>query len=414
MPKVRFNLKNKITDPALIIVKFRYEKGKVFVYSTGQHIPIKYWDDEKMRAKRTYLWPQYKELNILLDRLEHNLLNSYRKAINSGIRPSPDLFRNDLAPIANRQTEQKADFISFAERFAQERKSKFKPNTIKSYYTSIGRIKTYLEETGNSLYFKDVDLDFFYQFTDWLNKKGYKINTIAKTIRIIKTIMNDATERGVNTNLAYQNKRFSVTEEEVFNIYLNVDELSKIYHCELEDHLRRAADLFLVGAFTGLRVSDFTKLKESNITNIKGNKAFRVRATKGNDYLLIPIHPIVDVILERYNGKPPKPIENQTLNRYLKNIGYLAGINDKVRISYTQGGERVNEVLPKYEMITNHTARRSFATNAYLSDVPAYTIMKITGHSTEKSFLKYIKAGAQEHSMKIVESDFFRVQLKKV
>lgn len=46
---------------------------------------------------------------------------------------------------------------------------------------------------------------------------------------------------------------------------------------------------------------------------------------------------------------------------------------------------------PLFECVTSHTARRSFATNLYLDGFPTIEIMKITGHKTEKSFMKYIK-----------------------
>jgi len=67
--------------------------------------------------------------------------------------------------------------------------------------------------------------------------------------------------------------------------------------------------------------------------------------------------------------------------------------------SITKGGKRITEAHPKWELVTSHTARRSFATNLYKSGFPSISIMGITGHRTEKAFLKYIKVTPEEHAM---------------
>jgi hypothetical protein len=95
------------------------------------------------------------------------------------------------------------------------------------------------------------------------------------------------------------------------------------------------------------------------------------------------------------------------MNDYLKEIGEKAKFNSSVEIISTKGGVRNREVFKKYELITVHTARRSFATNAYLHDVPAISIMKITGHRTEKSFLKYIKISQEDNANKLINHPFF-------
>ena len=63
--------------------------------------------------------------------------------------------------------------------------------------------------------------------------------------------------------------------------------------------------------------------------------------------------------------------------------------------------------MPKYQLVSSHTARRSFATNAYKSGVPTIAIMKITGHTKESTFLKYIKVSAQENADMLSRHPFF-------
>ena len=95
------------------------------------------------------------------------------------------------------------------------------------------------------------------------------------------------------------------------------------------------------------------------------------------------------------------------MNEYLKDLGKEAKLTDSVEIIWTKGGERQREVLKKHDLITVHTARRSFATNGYLEGVPTISLMKITGHKTEKSFLKYIKISQEDNANKLINHPFF-------
>jgi len=88
----------------------------------------------------------------------------------------------------------------------------------------------------------------------------------------------------------------------------------------------------------------------------------------------------------------PKAISDQKMNEYIKQAAAKVDLlKQEVIINKTVNGVRVSECVPKYSLITNHTARRSFATNAALKGIPCQFIMPITGHKTEKAFLHYIK-----------------------
>lgn len=87
------------------------------------------------------------------------------------------------------------------------------------------------------------------------------------------------------------------------------------------------------------------------------------------------------------------------MNEYIKEVGELAEIKEKETLFKTRGTLRIESTPSKYELICTHTARRSFATNLYLQGVPSYTIMQITGHKTEKAFLRYIKVSSLQHAI---------------
>lgn len=93
--------------------------------------------------------------------------------------------------------------------------------------------------------------------------------------------------------------------------------------------------------------------------------------------------------------------------RVLKGIWQIAEIEDDIILTQTKGGKWQSETFKKWELITTHTVWRSFATNAYLQNVPTISIMKITGHRTEKSFLKYIKISKEDNANKLISHPFF-------
>src|SRR4029079_15249694 len=86
-------------------------------------------------------------------------------------------------------------------------------------------------------------------------------------------------------------------------------------------------------------------------------------------------------------------------NTYLKDVCQivpsLKGTESKTT---TRSGRKITVNMSKWEMVSSHTARRSFATNEYLNGTSTLTIMAVTGHKTEKSFLKYIKVSRKEEA----------------
>jgi integrase len=154
--------------------------------------------------------------------------------------------------------------------------------------------------------------------------------------------------------------------------------------------------LFLIGCYTGLRYSDFSIIKPEQIKD--GYIELKEQTKTGNP-VIIPVHATVNRILEKYNGQLPKSISNQKTNSYLKEIGRLMpSLQMNFSRAITKGGVKVMTNYQKWELLSTHTARRSFATNEYLNGTPTITIMAITGHRTEKAFLRYIKLTPKEHA----------------
>lgn len=199
----------------------------------------------------------------------------------------------------------------------------------------------------------------------------------------------------------FRSKKFKVLKEDSDSVYLNEEEITRLYNLDLSktERLDKTRDLFIIGCWTGLRFGDLSQVNRDNIKD----DFLTVRTKKTDQKIVIPLHHLVKSTLEKYNYSLPRLISNQKLNDYLKEICEMAEINEDTVKSMTKGGKTSSTKNKKFDLITSHTARRSFATNQYLRGVPSRLIMMITGHKTETVFLKYIKVTAQEEAERLKE-----------
>ncbi|MDD4235610.1 MAG: site-specific integrase [Bacteroidales bacterium] len=275
--------------------------------------------------------------------------------------------------------------------------------TIQEYKYSFNYLKRYSDTKPQELSFSDIDYEFYKDYIDYLRIVGnLNNNTIGKRIKTLKTFLNAATDEGVNTYTKYKSKRFKVFKEESDNIYLTKDELQAFYSTDFSKtpHLERVRDLFIVACYTGLRYSDLSKVKSDNIKD----NILTVTQQKTSNKIYIPVHLTVWQILRKYDNQLPKVISNQKFNEYLKAAAKQSkALNSEFIKATTKKGLRHEKTFKKHELISSHTARRTFCTNSYLDGIPAITIMAISGHKTESAFLKYIKVNKEEHAKKMLK-----------
>lgn len=260
----------------------------------------------------------------------------------------------------------------------------------------------------------EVDKVFYDSFVAHLYSQGYKKNTVGKHIKNIKAAINFLPLEQRATCEFVEPKKCVKLAEEVDNIYLSESELEAIASIEIETpYLDRVRDQFLLLAWTGCRYSDLGKLNKDNIVSLHGHEYFKIEQQKTGAKPTIPILPTTRAILEKYNYNVPRPIANQKFNEFIKEVAKLAGLTDEVKITRTEmpgtrgrGAREVKRVTNRYfkwQCVSAHTARRSFATNMYKRDFPTLMIMKITGHSTEKAFLSYIKVSEDENAERMLK-----------
>jgi len=451
MAKIKFYLKDSNQSETAIFARISYGAAitktdrKEYIqlkYYIAKSINPAFWNPKTNRAKGTKDFPEHPEFNHRLDIIESTINSVFLKLENTNITPTNEILKKELDKILKTETvvskeETPKDLFQFIDFLIKT--SNNKQSTLKSFKVVRKNLQDYQTAKKTVLNFNSIDIDFYNSFVEFLTKPkrektkagqsitraGLSKNTIGTRIKILKTFVSEANDRGINVPTDYKKKSFKVLKEETDSIYLNESELMQMYTIEtspeslkllrkefntdkLPDYLERVRDLFLIGCYTGLRFSDLSQLKKENITT---DNTINITTQKTNQNVVVPVHPITRQIFEKYNYQLPRAISNQKFNEYLKDVAKIAGIKEPITKEITKGGLRVEKITEKYNLVTSHTARRSFATNAFLMDMPSIAIMKITGHKTESAFMKYIKMSAKDNAIKMQSHKFFNPML---
>ena len=224
---------------------------------------------------------------------------------------------------------------------------------------------------------------------------GLKNSTIEKKLGYLRWFLNWATDRGYNTNLDYKkfHPTLKMTQRKV--IYLTKEEIARVRDLELSEsqaYLDPIRDIFLFCCFSGLRHSDVNNLRRSDI---KGDH-IEVTTVKTADSISIELNKVTRDILEKYKDTPFKDNKalpnytNQAMNRDIKELCKLAGINEEIRVTTYKGNVRTDKIQPKWELVGTHTGRRTFIVNALSLGITPNIVMKWTGHSDYKAMKPYI------------------------
>lgn len=413
MPEARFILKEPNSQNKSLVYLLYHFNNQRLKYSTGEKISPKHWSPTKQRAKESAQFVEYPEFNQRLKNIETAINNCFRRLLNDQKIITPELLKEALILELNQDhlTKKRVDLIEWIEREIKIIETDQKPGSIQVYKALLNHLKNFAKARNYKLTFDNITIEFYEQFRDYLlNEKRLLTNTFGKQIKTLKTFLNLATEKGINKNLTYKSRLFKSPQETVDHIYLTPDELDRLHQTDFgaKGYLSRTRDAFLIGCHTGLRFSDFTQLKRENLVETNHGFVFNVKTLKTNEKVVVPVKAVVKAIWDKYEGELPRAISNQKMNDYLKEMAKIAGISQSTIIKRTSGKEVRETIRPKFELVSTHTARRSFATNAYLAGIPPISIMKLTGHRTESSFLKYVKVSQERNAELLSNHPFFK------
>ncbi|MFY9243788.1 MAG: site-specific integrase [Polaribacter sp.] len=399
-----------------IYIRYRYGRKVDFKKAIGFKILSKHWNSKTQSVKNRTEIKNLRKIKDLVKNLKRHFEDFEDELISKGKQPTlkraKEAYQNFLEiPEESKETSKPNTLLKYFDFFINNRQTELSlsAQTIKSYKLTQKSLRKFNDKVYN-IDFDNIDMEFYNDYKEWNEDQNYSINYIGKHFKNLKALLNNATEKGFNTNLKYQSKSFKVLRENVENIYLNLDELKKIYKFDLSLHpkLEQARDLFLIGAYTGLRVSDFNNLNKENLFDFEGRTFLKLETRKNPKKLIIPLRPEVKTILKKYGNKPPTRMPEQQINYKIKEVCENAGIDGIINTKRNIGGKKVITKKFKFDLVKTHTARRSFCTNAYLEGMETLDIMQISGHTSEKNFHNYIKASALEKAVKISSHPFFQ------
>ena len=315
------------------------------------------------------------------------------------------------------------------ERLKQRSSRQISLGTIRSLKGTLSQLEGYQDDRHRIVDFDDVSLDFYDDWRRYFVAKGYSPNTIGRHVKNLKTFLRAAKDMKLTDNTAFESARFAAESVDVENVYLTDERVQELYVTDFNDPetvgrilasapddqeravlrdqltrrtprlLNEAKDIFLVGCLTGQRVSDYKRICDSMIRRLSDdNDYIYLQQAKTNKWIYIPMDLRVRAILARYGGSLPK-IYDQDLNERIKVVGRLMGWRENAGIKEYHGNTEVQTDKRFYECIKTHTARRTFATNAYKRRISLSAIMIITGHSSEKMLRKYLKLDNEERAM---------------
>lgn len=423
MSNIRFILRaqGKASSIITLHVSDSRFRGRRFRYSTGKTIDAHFWLKKKQRAKvDNQNAVSFVLLNDHLDRIIECVTKFLSSKHGSKTIVSDDLRKKLDNLMLDEEQELK---IKQAEELENEILKLEKENgfyelwktIIKSTKTKDGLpitdstkttkcqtlnlIKEYAAKTGKKITFEDFDMNFYRDLDEYMIDKGFLPNTRGKHFKEIKAILHEAEDRDIQVNTAFRKKSFKVIRVESDSIFLTESDLRKLLYAKVTPSKEKLRDIFIMACYTGQRHSDWAQIRKENMIVENGKEILKISQQKGKKIIHLPVHPIVKSILNKYGDALPKVVSSQKFNDALKDIGEKAELGN-ISLGRT--------IVKKSSEISTHTARRSFATNAYLSkSMQVYEIMNCTGHKTESSFLKYLKLGGLDYAKLAAESKFF-------
>ncbi|WP_142724466.1 MULTISPECIES: phage integrase SAM-like domain-containing protein [unclassified Chryseobacterium] len=386
-----------------INLKFTDESNKSFIAYTPLRIAESEWDKKKERPKNIYL-KKYKNLNDKINRLKVELTECYQNWKNKNKVVSPRLFSSTIKNICLRKNSHypETTLLHYMDVYLQSRKELICNSTYKRYKVFFNLVQKFEGFKAERQFIDQVNPTFIKDFLIFGKQEEYSENTVYRTIHFVKTILNFAERMGIHTRVRELEIRRERQCKEI--ITLSEPEILKIKYTHVPEHLQDAKNWLLISCYTGQRVSDFMNFSSEKLTEINKKKCLNFVQQKTQKEITIPLHPIVQNIINGNENKFPTSISVQKYNESIKEIARLSGLNQFINARKRIGHRTKLLKIAKWQVITSHIGRRSFASNFY-GKIPTPLLMEATGHSTEVMFLKYINTFDKERLVKL--SNYF-------
>ncbi len=407
-----------------------YINGRRVVLGTGVSVDPKEWDKKRQRLKANN--KDLAALQTELDNAVQAIVNAANQlTVLDGVELTPESLRDAVKRMKDGRSgvaEKVLTFNQWVADFIKDTAEGGRTNqkgqaigerTVAKYKTVQNLLEKFSKKVwGRAIRFDEIDATFLDKYRKFRAETGVGVNTIAKDIAVLKTWVKESYHRGVHTSRLWEASHFKVKEVRVTKPHLTLEELAMIEAAKLPTRthygreitaIHAVRDLFLLGCWTGARISDIKRFPEivAEAWKANGNKCpdeltFIQHKTK--EAVTVPVLPAARRIIEKHKGKLPKPPNEQKMNATVKELVRVAGIDRTFEQASTDFYDTKTKRLNVWEEVTNHTARRTFATNVYQLGVMSLgELMSLTGHESESSLMTYLNVTRLDVSKKASE-----------
>ena len=408
MASIKFNLKNnnsKTKTLIYLILNYRHERLKI---STEISVIPKNWNKNKQRVKELLDIPNHHHINLSLEKMSLNMIEELNKHIEKYGALDKDILKESFTTsikLSKNTKKVKKSFWDYFEEFIEYKDKHL--DDIRDYNNSLRKhliaTEKLLKTRTSFENIKLLDNGFIDKMENYLTYKainskkteGLSVNTIGKQFKNLRVFLNWCFEREyVNP---FPIKHIKVNQEIIDEVYMDEDELNTLIKLKLTNDLEiKVRDGFILGCNTALRFSDLNLLRRAHINKTKGKETIELQQKKTKKKVVIALGKTSFKILKKYDYESPiKKINSIVFNKTIRKICKDAKM-DTIKTQYKTIQGKLQEIdYKKYELISSHTCRRTFCTLQVKKGTPISFIMAITGHKTEKNFLRYLKLDEQ-------------------
>jgi integrase len=392
----------KVKNVNYISIDINYGKLRKRISSGYSLSDPMFWDSEKQKIKKGY--PDYIQINNHLNKLKSNVEGylSDLKIHKQDISEDEFIYRvtkmiNPTKIEIQKSTDVKPDLIADFNSWIifREQTNQISQGRIKRYRSTLNHLLNFHKTLPTKVFLDELDVHYIQMLTSYLiSKKNLLNSTTVSVIKVVKAFLKDMRNKYPSiSEYHFKTLKFS-KDPDPPAIVFNEDELKKIESAELtRDSLIRTRDFLIVHIHTLFRISDYKNVEDYNLDLNK--KVIEIYQKKTGEPVRVPITSKVESILKKYDNKLPK-ISEQKYRENLKELCRVVGIDDLIEIVRYSGNQRIVEVKPKYELISSHTARRTGITLLIKKGVPMSMIMRISGHRSIETLMKYVRLTQEE------------------
>lgn len=375
---------------AVIALKFIDNRQQEFIVKTALKINSAKWDADKQRPINIYL-KKYKKLNAKIDALKVGVTNYLNEVALKQRKFSANILARLIKKCClNADSPYQDGSLSQAtDNFIKNRLHLISTTTYRRYMVFFRLLKRFEGYQRKQLMISDINGKFVKEFIRYGELEAYSPSTIHRTIHFIRTVLNFLEKRGIRTYV-YELELPKLKKQHRV-VSLSEDELINIKKTDVPPQLKAAKDWLMISCYTGQRVSDFMNFNLDMMEILDGKPCLSFTQQKTQKTILLPLHPTALHVMSDNGNNFPSKLPAQKYNEQIKEIARLAGINTLIKIRTRSGFRASEKLVQKWEAITSHIGRRSFASNFY-GKIPTPLLMEATGHSTEQMFQRYISS----------------------